>query len=142
MFQVRVSLLLVGVFVAAHDMKIEWVIVKGVSHFINDPDQPDELWKSFACTMAASLVSNMFNDPVVFKDWPHFDGKCFSAWLTALRCINPVYQQGCESSVMFVQKGVHIIATCSGQGMWEGCPIHPSHPKRMILCNNVMQYMI
>ena len=79
LFQVRVSLLVVGVFVAAHDMKIEWVIVKGVSHFINDPDQPDELWKSFACTMAASLVFNMLNDPVVFKDWPHFDGKRFSA---------------------------------------------------------------
>ena len=102
MFQVRVSLFVVGVFVAAHDLKIEWVIVKGVCHFINDPDPPDELWKSFASTMAASLVSNMLNDPLVFKDWPHFDGKCFSAWLTALRCVNPVYQQGCESSVMFV----------------------------------------
>ena len=73
-----VLLIVVGVFVAAHDMKIEWVIVKGVSHFINDPDPPDELWKSFACTMAASLVSNMLNDPLVFKDWTHYVGKCSS----------------------------------------------------------------
>ena len=111
-------------------MKIEWVIVKGVSHFINDPDPPDELWKSFACAMAASLVSNMLNDSLIFKNWPHFDGKCSSAWLTALCCIKTVYQQGFESSDMFVQKGVHIIAICSGQGMCGGCPMHPSHPKR------------
>ncbi|CAH3141034.1 unnamed protein product, partial [Porites lobata] len=62
-----------GVFVAAHDMKIEWVIVKGVSQFANDLDPPNNLWKSFACTMAASLVFNMLNDPLVFKNWPHFD---------------------------------------------------------------------
>ena len=74
-----VSLLVVGVFVAAHDMKIEWVIVKGVSHFTNDPDPPDELWKSFACAMAASLVFNMLNDQFVFKDWPHYDGKSSSS---------------------------------------------------------------
>ena len=83
-------------------MKIEWVIVSGVSHFTNDLDPPNNLWKSFACTMAASLVSNMLNDPLVFKDWPHFDSKFSSAWLTALRCIISVYQQGCESSDMFV----------------------------------------
>ena len=118
MFQVRVSLFVVGVFVAAHDLKIEWVIVKGVCHFINDPDPPDELCKSFASTMAASLVSNMLNDPLVFKDWPHFDGKCFSAWLTALRCINPVYQQGCESSVMFcIKRGYTLLPF----GLVTGC---------------------
>ena len=86
-------------------MKIEWVIVKGVSQFANDLDPPNNLWKSFACTMAASLVSNMLNDPLIFKNWPHFDGTCLSACLTALRCINPVYQQGFESTDMFVQIG-------------------------------------
>ena len=86
-------------------MKIEWVIVKGVSQFANDLDPPNNLWKSFACTMAASLVFNMLNDPLIFKNWPHFDGKCSSAWMTALRCINPVYQQGFESSDIFVQNG-------------------------------------
>ena len=65
-------------------MKIEWVIVKGVSQFANDLDPPNNLWKSFACTMAASLVFNMLNDPLVFKNWPHFDGKCSSAWLTGV----------------------------------------------------------
>ena len=69
----------VGVFTAAHDLKIDCVIVKGVSHFTNDSDPPDDLWKSFACTMAASLVSNMLSDSLVFRDWPHYDGKCCSA---------------------------------------------------------------
>ena len=104
-------------------MKIEWVIVKGVSHFSNDLDPPNNLWKSFASTMAASLVSNMLNDPLVFKDWPHFDGKFSSALLTALRCISSVYQQGCESSDMFVQeykKGVHVIAI-SPEVLVTGC---------------------
>ena len=85
-------------------MKIEWVIVKGVSQFTNDLDPPNNLWKSFACTMAASLVSNMLNDPLIFKNWPHFDGKSSSAWLTALRCINTVYLQGFIPWDTFVQK--------------------------------------
>ena len=56
-------------------MNIEWVIVKGISHFSDDSNTPDESWKSFASIMAASVVSNMLNDPVVFKEWPHYEGK-------------------------------------------------------------------
>ncbi|CAH3184110.1 unnamed protein product [Porites evermanni] len=61
-----------GLFAAAQDMNIEWVIVKGISHFSDDSNTPDEPWKSFASIMAASVVSNMLNDPVVFKEWPHY----------------------------------------------------------------------
>ena len=64
----------IGLFAAAHDVKIEWVIVKGISHFSNDGNAPNGSWKSFASIMAASLVSNMLNDPVVFKEWPHYEG--------------------------------------------------------------------
>ncbi|CAH3172279.1 unnamed protein product, partial [Porites lobata] len=63
-----------GLFAAAHDLKIEWVIVKGISHFSNDGNTPTESWKSFASIMAASLVSNMLNDPVCFKEWLHYEG--------------------------------------------------------------------
>ena len=63
-----------GLFAAAHDVNIEWVIVKGISHFSDDSNAPNESWKSFASIMAASLVSNMLNDPVVFKEWPHYEG--------------------------------------------------------------------
>ena len=69
-----VFLLLTGLFAAAHDMNIEWVIVKGISYFSDDSNTPDESWKSFASIMAASLVFNMLNDPVVFKEWPHYEG--------------------------------------------------------------------
>ena len=55
-------------------MNIEWVIVKGISHFSDDSNTSDESWKLFASVMAASVVSNMLNDPVVFEEWPHFEG--------------------------------------------------------------------
>ena len=58
---------------AAHDLKIEWVIVKGISHFADESNAPDKSWKSYACVMAASLVSNMLSAEV-FKDWPHYEG--------------------------------------------------------------------
>ena len=67
-------IIITGLFAAAHDMNIEWVIVKGISHFSDDSNTPEESWKSFASIMAASLVSNMLNDPVVFKEWPHYEG--------------------------------------------------------------------
>ena len=63
-----------GIFKAAHDLKIEWVIVKGVYNFFGASRTPDKCWKSFACVMAASVVFNMLNDPIVFKDWPHHQG--------------------------------------------------------------------
>ena len=66
---------LTGLFAAAQDMNIEWVIVKGISHFSDDSNTCDESWKSFASIMAASVVSNMLNNPVVFKEWPHYEGK-------------------------------------------------------------------
>ncbi|CAH3172277.1 unnamed protein product [Porites lobata] len=62
-----------GLFAAAHEVNIEWVIVKGISHFSDDSNTPNESWKSFASIMAASLVSNMLSDPVVFKEWPHYE---------------------------------------------------------------------
>ena len=74
------SFYLTGLFAAAYDMNIEWVIVKGISHFDDDSDTPDESWKSFASIMAASLVSNMLNDPVVFKEWPHYEGMSYHCY--------------------------------------------------------------
>ena len=64
----------IGLFAAAHDLNLEWVIVEGISHFSKDSNCPDESWKSFASIMAASLVSNMLSGPVVFKEWPHYKG--------------------------------------------------------------------
>ena len=65
---------LLGIFVAAHDLKIEWVIVKGVSCIADGSRAPDDSWKSFAGVMAASVVFNMLTDPTVFRQWPHYQG--------------------------------------------------------------------
>ena len=66
---------LTGLFAAAHDLGIDWVIVKGISHFYGDSNTPDESWKSFASIMAASVVSNiLLNEPGVFKNKPHYEG--------------------------------------------------------------------
>ena len=60
-----------GVFAAAYDEKIEWVVVKGVARFVNQTHLLRSEWMSFASTMAASVVAKMLNDPVVFQEWPH-----------------------------------------------------------------------
>ena len=47
------------------------MVVKGVASFVNQTQQSRSEWMSFASTMAASVVANMLNDPVVFQEWPH-----------------------------------------------------------------------
>ena len=69
-------------------MNIEWVIVKGISHFSNDNNTPNKSWKSFSSIMAASLVSNMLNDPVVFKEWPHYEGMQICPFSVCLFVVN------------------------------------------------------
>ncbi|XP_068672080.1 NLR family CARD domain-containing protein 3-like isoform X3 [Montipora foliosa] len=60
-----------GVFAAAYDEKVEWVVVKGVASFVNQTQLSRSDWMSFASTMAASVVAKMLNNPVVFQEWPH-----------------------------------------------------------------------
>jgi len=69
---------LVGIFTAAHDLKSEWVVVKGVSRFADS--SANKLWETFASVMAASLVSNILSDPFVFEQWPHHGGMCSSLY--------------------------------------------------------------
>ena len=64
-----------GVFAAALDLKIEWVIVKGISHFADSNNPAEKSWESHACIMAASLVSYMLKDSFVFEEWPHYEGR-------------------------------------------------------------------
>ena len=65
-----------GLFAAAHDMKIEWLVVKGVCGFVHAVASTNDPWKTFACVMAASVVSNMLSSSFVFGDWPHYGGAC------------------------------------------------------------------
>ena len=79
-----------GLFAAAHDLKIEWLVVKGVCGFVHGAATSNDSWKTFASVMAASVVSNMLSNSFVFRDWPHygFRGTCTflsQLWLCLLR---------------------------------------------------------
>ncbi|XP_068749817.1 NLR family CARD domain-containing protein 3-like isoform X3 [Montipora capricornis] len=69
-----------GVFAAAYDEKVEWVVVKGVARFVNETQLSRSEWMSFASTMAASVVAKMLNDPVVFQEWPHCNQEMLTQW--------------------------------------------------------------
>lgn len=68
-----------GFFTAANDLKMEWLIVKGIKDFVNDSQSCNEKWKEFASVMAASVVANLLRDPVIFEDWPHFSAATSSS---------------------------------------------------------------
>ena len=60
-------------YAAAHDFKTEWVVVKGIKDFVDETQSSSKKWTQIACVMAASVVANILNDPVIFQDWPHFN---------------------------------------------------------------------
>ena len=47
--------------------------VKGVASYSHQSQSATSEWMAFACTMAASVVAKMLNDPVVFQEWPHYN---------------------------------------------------------------------
>ncbi|XP_068749805.1 NLR family CARD domain-containing protein 3-like isoform X3 [Montipora capricornis] len=69
-----------GLFAAAYDEKVEWVVVKGVARFVNETQLSRSEWMSFASTMAAFVVAKMLNDPVVFQEWPHCNQEMLTQW--------------------------------------------------------------
>ena len=69
-----------GVFSAAHDLKIEWVVAKGISGYA-DGTEERENWQTFASVIAASLVVSILNQCSDFEDWPHYQGKQINFYL-------------------------------------------------------------
>ena len=63
-----------GVFTAAFDCGIEWLIVKGIADYADGSQLASESWSSCASVMAASLVAHMLSEPRVFHSWPHYQG--------------------------------------------------------------------
>ena len=67
-----------GVYAAAYDTNIEWVIVKGVASYFHHSQAATSEWMSFASSMAASVVAKMLIDPRVFRKWRHYNqGKSY-----------------------------------------------------------------
>ena len=63
-----------GVFSVAHDLKMEWVVIKGISGYA-DGTEAKETWQTFASVTAASLVVSILKECSIFEDWPHYKGK-------------------------------------------------------------------
>lgn len=55
-------------------MKMEWVVVKGISGYADGTGCNLDRWEDFASVMAASVVNNILFDSVVFKSWPNYKG--------------------------------------------------------------------
>ena len=63
-----------GVFTAAFDCQIEWLIVKGIADFADGSQLVSESWSSCASVMAASFVAHILSEPCVYHSWPHYQG--------------------------------------------------------------------
>ncbi|XP_067019550.1 uncharacterized protein [Acropora muricata] len=68
-----------GIYAAAYDANIEWLIVKGVASYFHQSQSATDEWMSFASAMAASVVAKMLNDPTVFQEWRHYNQVTFSS---------------------------------------------------------------
>ena len=100
-----------GVFTAAFDCQIEWLIVKGIADYADGSQLASESWSSCASVMAASLVAYILSDPCVFHSWPHYQGnhaliKC--CHILAFDLLNPLL----GSFHITVTDKLH--GTCSG----------------------------
>ena len=74
-------------YTAAHDSKTAWLVVKGIKDFADEMQSSSKKWKQISCVMAASVVANILNDPIIFQDWPHFNAGSAS-------CLNLLFLQG------------------------------------------------
>ena len=63
---------MLGVYTAAHDLQIEWVVVKGISDYADGTKDLTTKWKPFSSVMAASLVAHALSQPKIFEDWIHY----------------------------------------------------------------------
>ncbi|CAB3979785.1 5 -methylthioadenosine S-adenosylhomocysteine nucleosidase [Paramuricea clavata] len=64
-----------GLHAAVYDLGIEWAVIKAVSDFADGSKEKTKLWQPFASAIAASVVYNMFQYPVVLKDWRHYNAE-------------------------------------------------------------------
>ena len=60
-------------FAAAHDLGIEWIVIKGISDYAGGSKSKESSWRPFASLMAASVTAHILSDAIIFQDWPHFE---------------------------------------------------------------------
>ena len=64
--------LCLGVYSASFDRQLEWVIIKGISHYA-DGGEHDAKWRRFSSAMAASVVFNILKQSNGLKGWKHYE---------------------------------------------------------------------
>ena len=108
-------------FAAAHNLKIEWVVVKGIKDY--EGDNRSDNWGTFASVMAASVVANILNDPAVFQEWPNFRGgktstfKPSNRMLGAKRKVTTRKQHTIEREDLRRLKDSEVISPTTPQGL-------------------------
>ena len=69
------NLSIAGLFTAAFDTGIEWLIFKGIAGFAGGNESTTLPWKHFAGVMAASVVFKFLSDAEYLRRyWPHYEG--------------------------------------------------------------------
>ena len=63
-----------GLYTAAFDLQVEWLVVKGIANYADGSETTNENCSEFASANAASLVAKILNDAIAFKRWPHYQG--------------------------------------------------------------------
>lgn len=56
---------------------MEWIVIKGISDFADGRKLNKGAWRMFASAMAASLTFHILSDGMVFREWPHYEGKSY-----------------------------------------------------------------
>ena len=65
-------------YAAAHNLDIEWVVIKGISGYADGRKVKDS-WREFASFMAASLMAHILSDTVAFQALQHY-GSASEYW--------------------------------------------------------------
>ena len=110
-----------GVFTAAFDCGIEWLIVKGIADYADGSQLASAGWSSCASVMAASLVAHMLSEPRVFHSWLHYQGnhaiiKC--CHILASDLLNPrlgSFHSAVTDKLHGTSSGVHAIPNSAVQ---------------------------
>ncbi|KAL9965334.1 hypothetical protein ACROYT_G029122 [Oculina patagonica] len=93
-----------GVFAAAHDLKTEWVVVKGIKDYADGSHSPNDQTGAFACVMAASVVANILSDPVIFEEWPHYNPDANGSFMPAVSAYTKALKASIKSQTEFQPK--------------------------------------
>ncbi|XP_078380837.1 uncharacterized protein LOC144663686 isoform X2 [Oculina patagonica] len=93
-----------GVFAAAHDLKTEWVVVKGIKDYADGSHSPNDQTGAFACVMAASVVANILSDPVIFEEWPHYSPDANGSFMPAVSAYTKALKASIKSQTEFQPK--------------------------------------